>query len=120
MLWQGIHFLNAFSPAAISPATAVPAEDASATIAIQTLFIILRDPYSARPVLLALTLRLSRKLIRSEPGTLCARGPTKYTISGEFDSRWGGGGWRRRGIPTFFGGFEGPLQPPPLSAHARR
>jgi hypothetical protein len=47
MLWQGIHFLNDVSPAAISPATAAPAEDASATIAIETLFIILRDPYSA-------------------------------------------------------------------------
>jgi hypothetical protein len=47
MVWQGIHFLNVFSPAAISPATAAPAEDASATIAIETLFIILRDPYSA-------------------------------------------------------------------------
>jgi hypothetical protein len=47
MLWQGIHFLNVFSPAAISPATAAPAEDASATIAIETLFIIVLDPYSA-------------------------------------------------------------------------
>jgi len=47
MLWQGKHFLNVFSPAAISPATAAPAEAASATIAIETLFIILRDPYSA-------------------------------------------------------------------------
>jgi hypothetical protein len=47
MLWQGIHFLNDVSPAAISPAKAAPAEDASATIAIETLFIILRDPYSA-------------------------------------------------------------------------
>src|SRR5882724_11413369 len=27
------------------------------------------------PLLLALTLRLSRKLIRPEPGTLCGRGP---------------------------------------------
>jgi hypothetical protein len=47
MVWQGKHFLNDFSPAAISPAPAAPAEDASATIAIKTLFIILRDPYSA-------------------------------------------------------------------------
>jgi hypothetical protein len=47
MLWQGIHFLNVFSPAAISPATAAPAEDASATIAIETIFMMLRDPYSA-------------------------------------------------------------------------
>jgi hypothetical protein len=28
---------------------------------------------------------------------------TKYTISGEFHSRSGGGEWRGRGIPTFFG-----------------
>src|ERR1051325_3982569 len=45
MLWQAIHFLNDFSPAAISPATAAPAEYASATIAIETLFIIPRDPF---------------------------------------------------------------------------
>src|SRR5262245_6159592 len=75
MVWQGIHFLNVFSPVAISPATAAPAEDAIATIDIETLFIILRDPYSALPVLLALSLRLSRKLIRSEPSILCAHGP---------------------------------------------
>jgi hypothetical protein len=31
----------------MSPATAAPAEDASATIANEILFIILRDPYSA-------------------------------------------------------------------------
>jgi hypothetical protein len=56
MLWQGIHFLNVFSPAAISPATDAPAEDASATIAIKTIFIMPRDPYSADPLLLGLTL----------------------------------------------------------------
>src|SRR5262249_15311518 len=53
MLWQGIHFLNVFSPAAISPATAAPAEDASVTIAIETIFMMLRDPYSALPVTLS-------------------------------------------------------------------
>src|ERR1700674_2394 len=44
----------------------------------------------------------------------------KYTISGEFHSRSGSEGSRRRGIPTFFALFEGPLQPPPLSAQAQR
>jgi hypothetical protein len=47
MLWQGVHFLNDLSPAAISPAKAATVEDASATIAIETLFIILPDPYPA-------------------------------------------------------------------------
>jgi hypothetical protein len=75
MLWQGIHFLNDPSPAAMSPATAAPAEDASATIANETLFIILRDPYSARASLFALILKLSRKSIRSEPSALCGRRP---------------------------------------------
>src|SRR5215831_15804115 len=32
-------------------------------------------PILLDPLLLALTLRLSRKLIRSKPSTLCARGP---------------------------------------------
>jgi hypothetical protein len=47
MLWQTLHFLKIASPAAMSPAAAAPAEDTSATIAIETFFIILRNPYPA-------------------------------------------------------------------------
>ena len=74
LLWQVIHFLNDVSPAAISPATATPAEDRERDNRYRN-----RLHYFAWSLSLthslSFTLRLSRKLIRSKPSTLCARGP---------------------------------------------
>src|SRR5262249_15654245 len=69
MLWQGIHFLNVFSPAAISPATAAPTQDPTPTIPTQTPFILLpHRHFSFAPDALL-------KLLRPERGSLCGRGP---------------------------------------------